>query len=110
MRAQEILNNRKLSKDFLNIKSGNKIVSADLEKLNLNDYWKLSFAEEQANNDLQSLKQQFVNVKKDIKDRFEDKVVKIQQGDDLLPNVLKMVKVFVAVKRSLKPGDKMALN
>ena len=108
MRAQEILNNRKLSKDFLNIKSGNKIVSADLEKLNLNDYWKLSFAEEQANNDLQSLKQQFVNVKKDIKDRFEDKVVKIQQGDDLLPNVLKMVKVFVAVKRSLKPGDKMA--
>ena len=48
------------------------------------------------------------NVKKDIKDRFEDKVEKIQQGDDLLPNVLKMVKVFVAVKRSLKPGDKMA--
>ena len=44
----------------------------------------------------------------DIKDRFEDKVTKIQQGDDLLPNVLKMVKVFVAVKRSLKPGDKMA--
>ena len=40
--------------------------------------------------------------------RFEDKVDKIQQGDDLLPNVLKMVKVFVAVKRSLKPGDKMA--
>jgi len=108
MRAQEILNNRKLSKDFLNIKSGNKITLADLEKLNLNDYWKLSFTEDQPNSDLQSLKQQFVNVKKDIKDRFEDKVVKIQQGDDLLPNVLKMVKVFVAVKRSLKPGDKMA--
>jgi DNA-directed RNA polymerase subunit beta len=44
----------------------------------------------------------------DIKERFEDKVSKIQQGDDLLPNVLKMIKVFVAVKRSLKPGDKMA--
>ena len=47
-------------------------------------------------------------MKEDIKNRFEDKVEKIQQGDDLLPNVLKMVKVFVAVKRSLKPGDKMA--
>ena len=40
--------------------------------------------------------------------KFEDKVAKIQEGDDLLPNVLKMVKVFVAVKRSLKLGDKMA--
>ena len=59
-------------------------------------------------NDLKILKEQYTNVKKDIKERFEDKVTKIQQGDDLLPNVLKMVKVFVAVKRSLKPGDKMA--
>ena len=57
---------------------------------------------------LKYLKNNITNVKKDIKDRFEDKVEKIQQGDDLLPNVLKMVKVFVAVKRSLKPGDKMA--
>jgi DNA-directed RNA polymerase subunit beta len=47
-------------------------------------------------------------VNKDIKNRFEDKVTKIQEGDELLPNVLKMVKVFVAVKRSLKVGDKMA--
>ena len=54
------------------------------------------------------MKEQYLNVNKDIKERFEDKVTKIQQGDDLLPNVLKMVKVFVAVKRSLKPGDKMA--
>ena len=54
------------------------------------------------------IKDQYTDVKKDIKERFEDKVEKIQQGDDLLPNVLKMVKVFVAVKRSLKPGDKMA--
>ena len=40
--------------------------------------------------------------------RFEDKVSKIQQGDDLLPTVMKVVKVFVAVKRRLMPGDKMA--
>ena len=68
--------------------------------------WNLKMSK--TNNDLKILKEQYTNVNKDIKDRFEDKVTKIQQGDDLLPNVLKMVKVFVAVKRSLKPGDKMA--
>ena len=76
--------------------------------MNLNDYWKINFDDEKANKDLQILKEQYTEVKQDIKERFEDKVEKIQQGDDLLPNVLKMVKVFVAVKRSLKPGDKMA--
>ena len=45
---------------------------------------------------------------KTLKLRFEDKVIKIQQGDDLLPTVMKVVKVFVAVKRRLMPGDKMA--
>ena len=45
---------------------------------------------------------------KDIQDRFEDKVLKIRQGDDLLPSVMKMVKVFVAIKRRLRPGDKMS--
>ena len=108
IRAQEILNNKVLSNDFKNIKEGNKIFSKDLENLNLSDYWKISINEKQSINDLQALKQQYIKVKEDIKVRFEDKVEKIRQGDDLLPNVLKMVKVFVAVKRSLKPGDKMA--
>ena len=66
------------------------------------------FEEDQTNKDLQILKLQYTKVSRDIKERFEDKVEKIQQGDELLPNVLKMVKVYVAVKRSLKPGDKMA--
>jgi len=108
VRAQEIINNSKLSNDFKNIEPGTKIISQDLEKLNLNDYWKMAFEEEQTNKDLQILKHQYTKVNQDIKERFEDKVEKIQQGDELLPNVLKMVKVYVAVKRSLKPGDKMA--
>ncbi len=108
VRAQEIINNSKLSNDFKNLKPGTKIISQDLEKLNLNDYWKMAFEEEQTNKDLQILKHQYTKVNQDIKERFEDKVEKIQQGDELLPNVLKMVKVYVAVKRSLKPGDKMA--
>ena len=108
VRAQEIINNSKLSNDFKNFEPGTKITSQDLEKLNLNDYWKMAFEEEQTNKDLQILKHQYTKVNQDIKERFEDKVEKIQQGDELLPNVLKMVKVYVAVKRSLKPGDKMA--
>ena len=108
VRAQEIINNSKLSNEFKNLEPGTKITSQDLEKLNLNDYWKMAFEEEQTNKDLQILKHQYTKVNQDIKERFEDKVEKIQQGDELLPNVLKMVKVYVAVKRSLKPGDKMA--
>ena len=108
IRAQEIINNKKLSANFKTWKSGSKIISKDLQELNLNDYWKINFDDEKANKDLKILKEQYTEVKHDIKERFEDKVEKIQQGDDLLPNVLKMVKVFVAVKRSLKPGDKMA--
>lgn len=107
-RAQEIISNKKLGSDFQNVKSDNKLSSEDLSKFSLNDYWKMNFSEDQVNKDLQILKQQYSKVKQDVKDRFTDKVEKIQQGDELLPNVLKMVKVFVAVKRSLKPGDKMA--
>ena len=54
------------------------------------------------------LKKQFDDANEDIRLRFEDKVIKIKQGDDLLPTVMKVVKVFVAVKRRLMPGDKMA--
>ena len=108
IRAQEILNNKILKESFKDLKQGNKITSKDLDQIKLNDYWKISIDENNSIADLQSLKQQYTKVNQDIKERFEDKVEKIQQGDDLLPNVLKMVKVFVAVKRSLKPGDKMA--
>ena len=59
-------------------------------------------------NALSQLKDQYNTAKKDIQDRFEDKVLKIKQGDDLLPSVMKMVKVFVAIKRRLRPGDKMS--
>ena len=108
IRAQEMVKNKKLSQDFKKIKAQTNLNPQNLDDIKLNDFWKLLFADQKTNNDLKILKEQYTNVKKDIKDRFEDKVEKIQQGDDLLPNVLKMVKVFVAVKRSLKPGDKMA--
>ena len=107
-RASEMINNKKIIKDFKKIKAQGNITKESLEDIKLNDIWKIQFVDKKTNDDLDILKEQYSNLKKDIKERFEDKVEKIQQGDDLLPNVLKMVKVFVAVKRSLKPGDKMA--
>ena len=108
IRVQEMIKSKKLSDDIKKLKALTKLTPKNLDDTNLNDFWKLQFVDQKTNDDLKILKEQYINVKKDIKDRFEDKVEKIQQGDDLLPNVLKMVKVFVAVKRSLKPGDKMA--
>jgi len=108
IRIQEMSKNKKLSEDFKKFKSQDILTSEELEEINLNDLWKLNFDNKKTDNDLKILKDQYTNLKMDIKERFEDKVSKIQQGDDLLPNVLKMIKIFVAVKRSLKPGDKMA--
>ncbi len=108
IRAQEMIKNKKLKDNYKKFKAQSNLSSQDLDDALLNDFWKFNFTDEKTNNDLKILRDQYTDVKKDIKDRFEDKVAKIQQGDDLLPNVLKMVKVFVAVKRSLKPGDKMA--
>ena len=108
IRAQEMIKNKKISEGFKKFKAQTNLTPEELKEMSINDFWKLKFVDEKTNDDLKILKDQYTNVNKDIKDRFEDKVEKIQQGDDLLPNVLKMVKVFVAVKRSLKPGDKMA--
>ena len=77
-----------------------KYLVSDIFKLDLNDKKKKEI--------LKNLKNNINNASLDIKDRFEDKVLKIRQGDDLLPSVMKMVKVFVAIKRRLRPGDKMS--
>jgi DNA-directed RNA polymerase subunit beta len=57
---------------------------------------------------LEALRRRFDEARKPLDRRFEDKVEKLQRGDELPPGVMKMVKVFVAVKRKLQPGDKMA--
>ena len=58
--------------------------------------------------EVEALHDQFEAQKRALDHRFEDKVEKVRRGDDLPPGVMKMVKVFVAVKRKLQPGDKMA--
>ena len=68
----------------------------------------IAVADDKQMADIEELKSQHDDQDRCILSRFEDKVDKIQRGDELLPGVMKMVKVFVAVKRKLQPGDKMA--
>ena len=108
LRAIDLLNGQSINKQFKSLKPGTTLNINDFENLSLKDLWKISFQKQEINIDLEKLQNQFDNASEDIKLRFEDKVTKIQQGDDLLPTVMKVVKVFVAVKRRLMPGDKMA--
>ncbi|PHR54196.1 MAG: DNA-directed RNA polymerase subunit beta [Robiginitomaculum sp.] len=72
------------------------------------DWWKIGLSNEKAMAEVEALRQQYDDAKARLDARFDDKVDKLQRGDDLMPGVMKMVKVFVAVKRKLQPGDKMA--
>ena len=108
LRVIDMLNGQSINKQFQELKPGTKLNINDFEKISLNDLWKISLQKEELNNNLEKLQNQFDKASEDIRLRFEDKVTKIQQGDDLLPTVMKVVKVFVAVKRRLMPGDKMA--
>ena len=108
LRAIDLLNNQSINKQYKDLKPGTTLNKNDFENLNLKDLWKFSFSKTEINENLEKLKNQFEEASEDIKLRFEDKVSKIQSGDDLLPTVMKVVKVFVAVKRRLMPGDKMA--
>ncbi len=98
-RAIQIIKNSSVDKKFK---------EEELEELSLKNLFDISVKDKSKNQSLSTLMQQYNKVKSDIKDRFEDKVEKIRQGDELLPSVMKMVKVFVAVKRRLRPGDKMS--
>ena len=86
-----------------------KIVDKSLlEKLSKGQWWQLIIDDDKKITQIEALKNQFDVQKKTLESRFSDKVEKVRRGDDLLPGVMKMVKVFVAVKRKLQPGDKMA--
>ncbi len=107
-RASSILVNTKLTKKIKSLENGTNLSEEMIFDLSVNDLFKISIEETKKIEALNQLKSQYENAKKDIQDRFEDKVLKIRQGDDLLPSVMKMVKVFVAIKRRLRPGDKMS--
>ena len=80
-------------------------VLADIERY---EWWKFAVADDGRQAQLEAVKAQYDATVKSIQEKFEDRKGKLEAGDELAPGVLKMVKVFVAVKRKLQPGDKMA--
>ncbi|MFG1318245.1 DNA-directed RNA polymerase subunit beta [Xanthobacter autotrophicus] len=71
-------------------------------------WWLFAVADDAIMAELEAIRAQYDDSKKRLEQRFLDKVEKLQRGDELPPGVMKMVKVFVAVKRKIQPGDKMA--
>jgi len=90
------------------VKAGSEITEELLETLSHGQWWQLALGDEKDAAEVEALNQQFDAQKRTLDHRFEDKVEKVRRGDDLPPGVMKMVKVFIAVKRKLQPGDKMA--
>ncbi len=107
-RASQFLSGSSLTKKVKDLTEGTKLDFDTINKLSINDVFKITIGKAADEATLAQLKDQYNKAKQDITERFEDKVLKIRSGDDLLPSVMKMVKVFVAIKRRLRPGDKMS--
>ncbi|BCA57257.1 DNA-directed RNA polymerase subunit beta [Sphingomonas sp. HMP6] len=85
------------------------VIDADvLDSVDRHEWWKFAVADDKVQSDLEAVKTQYDDAAKVVLDKFHDRRDKLERGDELPPGVLKMVKVFVAVKRKLQPGDKMA--
>ncbi len=107
-RLHSILINQTVSKKSGNIAAGKKISEEALKELSKSKWWEIPLKDDKVANQMEDLNEQYQLQKKALENSFDDKVEKIRRGDDMPPGVMKMVKVFVAVKRKLQPGDKMA--
>ncbi|MEB3416546.1 DNA-directed RNA polymerase subunit beta [Alteriqipengyuania sp. WL0013] len=90
------------------VKKGTVIDAALLDTVEKHEWFKFAVADDKTQGQVEAIKTQYDESVKRIDEKFEDRKEKLERGDELAPGVLKMVKVFVAVKRKLQPGDKMA--
>ena len=107
-RLRSLLDGKKVTKGPKGISIDDTVSDQTLEPLSHGQWWQVVVDDEDVMGSVEDLKARFDAAVAEIEKRFENKVEKLQQGDELLPGVLKMVKVFVAVKRKLQAGDKMA--
>ena len=107
-RLQDLLLRKKVVSGPKGIKEDATITEELLAEYTPGQQAQIVVANDKVMKDVEALKGQFEESIAALQSRFEDKVDKLQRGDDLAPGVMKMVKVFVAVKRKLQPGDKMA--
>ena len=108
MRLKALLLNKKAAGGPKGMKTGTKLTDEVLDSYTPGQCSQIVVANDRVMKDIEALKGQFEDGIAQLQGRFENKVDKLQRGDDLSPGVMKMVKVFVAVKRKLQPGDKMA--
>jgi DNA-directed RNA polymerase subunit beta len=107
-RLKDVLMHKVVAKGPKNIKKDAKITEALLDEVARSHWWEIALKNEKAMAEVEAIRRQYEEAKKRLEQRFVDKVDKLQRGDELPPGVMKMVKVFVAVKRKIQPGDKMA--
>ncbi len=89
-------------------KKGGKLSPEVMAEYPRSQWWQFATDDEKLQGEIEALRGQYDDSKKRLEQRFMDKVEKVQRGDEMPPGVMKMVKVFVAVKRKIQPGDKMA--
>ncbi len=107
-RLRSMIEGQKAVKGPKGFKSGTVVTEESLSMLSFGQWWQIALEDEEAAKQVEALNEQYEIQKRSMEARFEDKVEKVRRGDDLPPGVMKMVKVFIAVKRKLQPGDKMA--
>jgi DNA-directed RNA polymerase subunit beta len=107
-RLAEMLEGRQGIAGPKGFKKDSKITRAVLEEYPRSQWWQFASPNDKLMAEIEAIRRQYDESKKGLEQRFLDKVEKLQRGDELPPGVMKMVKVFVAVKRKIQPGDKMA--
>jgi DNA-directed RNA polymerase subunit beta len=107
-RLQTLLLGQKLVSGPNKLKAGTTLKEEHLASLSRGQWWQCVIEDEKRTNEIEALKAQLDEAVTRLQKHFESKVEKVQSGDDLPAGVLKMVKVYVAMKRKLQPGDKMA--
>jgi len=105
---QEMLMNQTVAGGLKGLKPGTRITDKVLGEYTPGQWRQIAVKTDKRQSELEASNKQFDESMKRLQDRFDSKVDKLQRGDELPPGVMKMVKVFVATKRKLQPGDKMA--
>ena len=107
-RLAELLEGRQGIAGPKGFKKDSKITKSVLDEYPRSQWWQFASPNDKLMAEIEAIRKQYDESKKLLEQRFLDKVEKLQRGDELPPGVMKMVKVFVAVKRKIQPGDKMA--
>ena len=107
-RIEKVLINKSAIGGPKGIKKGDKLSKEKLAALGKYDWFDIRVSDDKDSKQLEAMKESFNFAKKEFDNRFEEKKRKLTQGDELPPGVQKMVKVYLAVKRRIQPGDKMA--